>query len=42
MAEGHGWVVRPAQIPTTPRRPAPALPLLTQGGEFFSYLCRRV
>jgi hypothetical protein len=48
VEEGKLWpkamagVVRPARIPTTPRWPVPALPLLTQGGQFFSYLCRRV
>ena len=31
-------VVRPACAPTTPRRLAPALPLLVQGGEHFLVL----
>jgi hypothetical protein len=33
MAEGHGWVVCPERVPTTPRWLPPALSLLIQGGE---------
>ena len=34
MAAGRGGVVRPPRVPTTPRRLAPAPPLLVQGGDF--------
>lgn len=35
-------VARPVRVPTTPCWLTPSRPLLIQGGESFSHLCRRV
>ena len=48
VEEGMLWpkamagVVRPAQVPTTPRWLPPALPSLSKEGSIFAYLCRYV